>query len=99
MGRMTWKEYLILFVIIPIFGCIFLKQYLKKRIFSMKFFNSLQVTGLFAGAPFLMNWLTTNPFPFAKTAFWVACVVYVVAFVGMTVSVHDSMRKDGPLDF
>jgi len=48
-----------------------------------KAFNSLQITGLFAGFPFLISWLWTATFAGAAVAAWVALIVYLVFFLLM----------------
>lgn len=65
----------------------------------MRLFNSLQLVGLFAGWPYLLNWLSTNPFPHASIAFWTSCVFYLIGGCVMVAAVHHSMDKNGPLGF
>jgi len=43
-------------------------------------FNAFQLTALFTACPYLIYWLSTNPFPYAGAAFWTAICTYVVAF-------------------
>jgi glucan phosphoethanolaminetransferase (alkaline phosphatase superfamily) len=68
---------------------------------KMKLFNSFQIVGVYAAAPFGIGWLAQNPtaFPQATAAFWAALALYVLATFCLTFSVYDTMRKDGPWDF
>lgn len=57
-------------------------------------FNSIQFVGLFAGMPYLISWLYTNPFPYASTAaFWTAIVGYVVMFFLNVAAVVEATEK------
>ena len=47
----------------------------------MKTFNAFQAVCLFAAAPFLMGWLTKNPFPYAQVALWITGIAYLVGFI------------------
>lgn len=71
----------------------------KRKNSLMRFFNSVQLVGLFSSMPFLINWLAKADFPYQTGAFWTAIVVYILMAIGMSFSVYDSMRKDGPLDW
>ena len=53
----------------------------------LRAFNSFQLVGLFAGMPYLLSWLNTNPFPWSPAAFWTAIVAYLVLFVVLCVAV------------
>lgn len=55
-------------------------------------FNSCQFVAMFAGLPYLMSWLATNPFPYAEAAFWTAGVSYVVMGFIMVGAVYDSSK-------
>lgn len=57
----------------------------------MKEFNAFQMVCCFAGAPFLIQWLSTASFAGAMAAFWVAVVAYIVGFFAMCVAVRMSM--------
>lgn len=58
----------------------------------MKAFNALQLTTLFAVAPFIIGWLHGGPFPYADSAvFWIVICAYVCGFIGMCVAVHDDL--------
>lgn len=59
----------------------------------MKAFNAFQLVVLFACLPFLIGWLYTNPFPFARGLLVLAAVSYAVEFVVLCMSVYD-----GPLE-
>lgn len=50
----------------------------------MAFFNSFQLTVLFAAWPFIIGWLKTQPFEYSGALFWVAIVAYLIHF-GFTV--------------
>ena len=65
----------------------------------MRLFNSFQITGLFAGFPFLLAWVADADFKYAGAAFWAALAAYLVSFIIMWRSVYDSSRKDGPFDW
>lgn len=58
-----------------------------KRNPMLRAFNSFQLVGLFAGVPYLISWLNTNPFPWSPAAFWTAIVAYIVLFVVLCVAV------------
>ena len=57
-------------------------------------FNAFQLVTLFAGMPYLVGWLNTNPFPYSPAAFWTAIVAYLVLFVVMCVGVFDLTEKN-----
>ena len=50
----------------------------------MRLFNAIQIVVLFGAFPFLLNWLSTNPFQYGLVAFWLALVAYIVFFVWIT---------------
>lgn len=58
-----------------------------------RLFNSIQLVGLFAGMPYLISWLSTNPFPAAPIAYYTACTAYVVIGIIVTVCVFNSVDK------
>lgn len=58
-----------------------------------RLFNSVQLVGLFAGMPYLISWLSTNPFPAAPLAYYTTCVGYVVIGIIMTICVFTSVEK------
>jgi hypothetical protein len=51
----------------------------------MKTFNAIQLVILFAGCPFLLSWLYTEPFPFAFPAFIITAIGYVVLAIWFVV--------------
>jgi ABC-type transport system involved in cytochrome c biogenesis permease subunit len=62
---------------------------------NMKLFNAIQLITLFGAFPFLLNWLTTNPFPYSNVAFWLALIAYLVLYVWIIVIVYENFsRKD-----
>lgn len=60
----------------------------------MKFFNALQVVFFFCVMPFGINWMRTDPFPYAGIAFWLALVTYLVYFGWMVYMVYDHFCKE-----
>ncbi len=58
-----------------------------KRNPMLRVFNSFQLVGLFAGMPYLVSWLNTNPFPWSPAALWTAVVVYIVLFIVLCAAV------------
>lgn len=51
----------------------------------LKVFNSLQITGLFAISPFIINWLFTSAtFPGATIVAWISVIIYLIFFGVMT---------------
>jgi hypothetical protein len=64
----------------------------------VRLFNSMQITGLFAGFPFLLSWISDATFRYSGAAFWAALAAYVVSFFIMWACVYDASRKDGLFD-
>lgn len=60
----------------------------------MKLFNSIQLVTLFGTFPFLLNWLTTNPFQYSGVAFWLALIAYIVLYVWIVYIVFDNFSKE-----
>lgn len=59
----------------------------------MRLFNSFQIVAAFVAWPFLIAWLPSATFKGADVAFYAACVLYIVAFAAMVVSVYESLGK------
>lgn len=59
--------------------------------FSMRLFNSFQITGCFVAWPFLISWLTGQDFRGSSVAFYAACAFYVVAFAAMVGCVYNTL--------
>lgn len=56
-----------------------------------KAFNSFQLTLLFAGAPWFIEWVNNSTFTGSSVLFWVLIVGYVIGFFGMCVAVYGSV--------
>jgi hypothetical protein len=56
----------------------------------LKWFNSFQLTTLFAAAPFGIEWVKGAEFYGHSVLFWVLIVAYVVGFFAMTYAVQES---------
>lgn len=46
----------------------------------MQLFNAMQLTAIFAGLPFLIMYLDDATFRGARAGFWLALVMYIVAY-------------------
>ena len=57
----------------------------------MVIFNAVQLTALFAGWPFFINWLTYQQFPLRDLAIGVAVVAYFFSFIAFTSMVADNL--------
>lgn len=60
----------------------------------MKLFNAFQITGAFVAMPFLIAYLSDATFRAANVAFFACCGLYVVAFMGMVMSVYAAISGD-----
>ena len=60
-----------------------------KRNHMLRAFNSFQLVSLFAGLPYLIAWLNSNPFPWSAAGFYTAIVAYIVLFIVLCVAVFD----------
>jgi uncharacterized membrane protein YiaA len=60
----------------------------------MRVFNSVQLTAMFAGFPFLLNWLGSAEFKLAEVGFYVGCLAYVWMFGAMSSIVYDQLGKE-----
>ena len=58
----------------------------------MKVFNSIQIVALFAGFPYLISWLSSEPFRHSGVAFWTAVVAYVVSFAIMCGITYEALH-------
>ena len=59
----------------------------------IKAFNAFQAIAAFAIAPFGISWLSEATFKGAGIAFWVAILIYIVAFMLNVVAVTVAMEK------
>jgi hypothetical protein len=57
----------------------------------LRAFNSFQMVAMFAAFPFGISWLSDQTFRFATTGVWVACLIYMVTFIVMCVSVFHGL--------
>lgn len=62
-----------------------------QRLPLMYLFNAFQMTACFAAAPFGIAWLADANFPWARAAFWVALVAYVIFFGMMVAAVYNNI--------
>jgi len=53
----------------------------------LRVFNSMQFVACLIGAPYFINWLTTNPFPYAPLAMYTASAAYVVMVIFTIVAI------------
>lgn len=60
----------------------------------MRLFNSFQIVAMFVGWPFLMNWLTKEPFQGATIAFYGACALYLVMFGFAVAAFYELIGKE-----
>ena len=58
----------------------------------MRFFNSIQITVLFAIYPFITNWVRTAEFYGHLVMFWVLVVGYVFSFWGIAYAGHEALK-------
>lgn len=56
-------------------------------------FNAFQMICVFAALPFVISWLSTNPFPYAQAAFWSAIGVYGVMGIGLTAATASAIKN------
>lgn len=56
-------------------------------------FNAFQMICVFASLPFVISWLSTNPFPYAQAAFWSAIGVYGVMGIGLTAATASAIKN------
>lgn len=59
----------------------------------LKAFNSLQITALFAAAPYGLYWLLNADFYAHIVAFWTALIVYFIFFCLMCGAVFHSIDE------
>jgi len=74
----------------------FIDDIITGEINFMKIFNSIQIVTLFGGFPFLLNWLSGNPFNWSNIAFWVALVAYVIMYGWLIYMVYNFLDDSKP---
>ncbi len=58
----------------------------------IRIFNAFQLVCLFTAMPYLIQWLTTEPFAYSGAAYWLAMCVYVVMFFANIACVCSGME-------
>jgi hypothetical protein len=59
----------------------------------MKFFNAMQLVGVFAAVPFLFIWLSNREDYWAKPLCFALSILYAIGFIYMTAIVADDLEK------